>query len=192
MNRFRMVALAAVAFAVSSFGSLVMADCGGRSSCGGRTGLLARLHAKKQACGGGLMAKLQARKAAKCSAAPSCCEPAPAPACGCESAPAPACGCESAPVSTGCGCGGTVYSDGGMVYSDGGMVGSVIVSGAAPCTNCGTTLDSGSVTTSSAVPPAPTTIAPAVAPATAPAVPVAPATPAVPEVPASASDVPKA
>jgi hypothetical protein len=187
MNRFRMVALAAVAFAVSSFGSLVMADCGGRSSCGGRTGLLARMHAKKAACGGGLMAKLQARKAAKCSAAPSCSAPAPAPACGCESAPAPACGCESAPVSTGCGCGGSVYSDSGMV-------GSVVVTGAAPCSNCGTTLDAGSVTTSSSVPPAPTTptVAPAAAPAAAPAVPAAPTTPAVPEAPVSASDVPKA
>jgi hypothetical protein len=61
-------------------------------NCGG--GLFAKLHAKK-ACGGGLFAKLKARQASSCCAPePVCCEPAPAPAC-CE--PAPTCGGRSRP-----------------------------------------------------------------------------------------------
>lgn len=191
MISLRMVALAGVAFVVSSFGSLATAGCHGGSSCGGRTGLLARLHAKKECSGGGLLAKLHARKAASCSAAP-------APSCA--PAPAPSCGCEATPVASGCGCSGsTVY--GSSVISDGGVTGTVIV-GSAPCTNCGTTLDSGVVTSGSAVPPAPAGVAPAApaagvapaagaAPAT-PAVPATPEAPAVPAVPGSASDVPKA
>ena len=64
MIRVRFAAFAVAAFVVSSFGSFAMADCGGSSNCGGgRTGLLARLHAKKESCGaakgcngGGLLA----------------------------------------------------------------------------------------------------------------------------------------
>jgi hypothetical protein len=54
----------------------------------------------------GLIAKLHARKASCCETAPTCCEPAPAPAPCCEPAPAPApapsCGCEVAAPSCGC------------------------------------------------------------------------------------------
>jgi hypothetical protein len=169
MISFRMVALAAVAFAVSSFGSLAMAGCGG-----GRTGLISRLHAKKSCGGGGLLAKLHARKGSGCSAATTSCEPAPASSCGCSDS-----------------------NMGGTVTSDWGTTGTVIVSGSAPCNNCGTTLDSGSISSGSANPPVPGNVysSPAsavpVAPAT-PATPAVPTAPAVPAVPGSASDVPKA
>lgn len=93
--------------------------CEPAPSCGGMS--------KKNACGGGLFARLKAKRAAKCSApAPVCCEPAPvccepAPVC----APAPVC-CEPAPVccettpvyeAAPC-CGSEVVSGGQMVYGE--------------------------------------------------------------------------
>ena len=155
-------------------------ECGGASDCGGRVGLLARLHAKRAAkgcdgaaadccgtepapscggdscggksCGGGLLARHRARKAARraCGEAASCCAPAPA-ACGCDVAPASGCGCEST-AAPACGC-------------DSGMVEGTVIMSAAPCSNCGTAVDSGVITTTPSVPPAP---------AAAPAAPASP------------------
>ena len=166
MSQFRLVVLSAVAFVAAGFGSVAMAGCGGDNGCsGGRSGLFARLHSKKAACsgavakdcsGGGLLNKIGGRRGAKCSGAvaPQC-APAPAPACntGCNTG----CGCVA--VDSGCtGCAGTT------VMSDS----SVIVE-SAPCTNCGTTVNAGTVESSTIAPPVPTAPA-AVAPAAAPAV----------------------
>lgn len=100
---------------------------------------------QKKACGGGLFAKLKARKAACCEPAPVCCEPAPvccepAPVC-CEPAPVTTC-CEPAPVADCCGstmtysapvmatsdcCGGsTMVMDGGMIMGSSVMGSSVM------------------------------------------------------------------
>ena len=182
MNKVRLASLALAAFAVS-FGSFAMADCGGRQ------GLLAKMAAKKEAgCnGGGLIAKIKAKMASRCGGAPSCCAPAPtccapaptccepaptccapaptccAPApeaasCGCAAPAAPACGC-AAPVSN-CGCGAAMNS----------YVSAPAVSSG--CSSCGTTLNSGVISSSTVVPPAP----------------AAPAAPAAPVAPASVSD----
>ena len=112
MSQLRKVVLAAVAFLAAGFGSVAMAGCGGNvggSSCGGRSGLLSKLHARKDACsgtsakscGGGLLRKLNAKRGAKCSGAASCSAPAPAPA------------CAPAPVASDCGtCSSSVASEG--------------------------------------------------------------------------------
>jgi hypothetical protein len=162
MSQFRLVVLSAVAFVAAGFGSVAMAGCGGDNGCGGgRSGLFARLHSKKAACsgavakdcsGGGLLNKIGGRRGAKCSGAvaPQC-APAPAPACNT--------GCGSVAVDSGCtGCAGTT------VMSDS----SVIVE-SAPCTNCGTAVNAGTVESSTVAPPVP------VAPGPAAPVPVAPA-----------------
>jgi hypothetical protein len=87
---------------------------------------------------------------------------------------------------------------GGTVTSDWGTTGTVMVTGSAPCNNCGTTMDSGTISSGSAVPPVPGNVysSPAsavpVAPATPAVAPATPAVPAAPAVPGSASDVPKA
>ena len=147
MNKVRLASLALAAFAVC-FGSVAMADCGGgggNNGCGGRQGLFAKLHAKKQAgcdgCnGGGLFAKLHAKKANRCGGAPSCCAPAPtccpapAPSCGC-AAPAPSCGC-AAPAAPSCGCG----------------VSAPVSTG---CSSCGTTMDAGTINTTIGAPAVP-------------------------------------
>jgi hypothetical protein len=198
MSQLRKVVLAAVAFMAAGFGSVAMAGCGGdaaASSCGGRGGLMSRLHARKDTCsgaaakncGGGLLSKLQSKRASKCSgAAASCSTPAPAPAC----APAPAGDCggvvTTTTVTSDCGCAGSATVNEGVVYES---------ASAAPCVNCATTVNSGEVTTSSSVPPAPAAAAPAAAPAAPAAVPAAaPAAPAVPEAPAApaAGEAPKA
>ena len=99
--------------------------CGGKSSCGGGlfSGRCGGREPRAKKCGGGLLAKLKAKKASCgcpepdpccapeptccapeptcCAPEPTCCAPAPAPTC-CEPAPASSCGC-AAPVSD-CGC----------------------------------------------------------------------------------------
>jgi hypothetical protein len=91
--------------------------CAPEPSCGG--GLFAKLKAKK--CGGGLFAKLKAKHAGCCEPEPVCCEPAPEPVC-CEPAPAPCCEAPvveapccgevvmEAPVEAPC-CGGEVMTE---------------------------------------------------------------------------------
>ena len=92
--------------------------CEPAPSCGGLF--------KKKACGGGLFAKLKARKAAKscCAPAPVCCEPAPV-CC----APAPVC-CEPAPVSD-C-CGGSVVMGEPMMMTEVVIESSVVAPAEAP------------------------------------------------------------
>ena len=60
MIKVRLASLALAVFVLSSVASVAMA---GHKSCGGREGILAKLHAKKEAgCnGGGLLAKLKAK-----------------------------------------------------------------------------------------------------------------------------------
>lgn len=194
MSQFRVVVLSAVAFVAAGFGSVAMAGCGGDNGCGGsRGGLLSRLHAKKSAAcsgavakdcsGGGLLNKLGSRRATKCSGAAVAnnCAPAPAASCetGCGAVESSCGGCASTAAPSGCtGCGGATVIGGESV-----MVGST-VSGAAPCTNCGTAVNAGVVESSTIAPPVPS--------APAAGAPVAPAAPAVPAAPVSASDVPKA
>ncbi len=186
MNTVRFASLALAAFAVS-FGSVAMADCGG---CGGRQGLLAKLHAKKEAgCnGGGLIAKIKEKMASKCSGAPSCCAPAPsccpapapvcavpAPSCGC-AAPAPSCGCAAPAPSCGCaapapscGCAAPAPAPSCGCGASMSMPMESYVSApsvSSGCSSCGTTMDAGVISTSTIVPPAP---------APAPAAPAAPA-----------------
>jgi hypothetical protein len=120
--------------------------CEPAPSCGGLF--------KKKACGGGLFAKLKARKAAKscCAPAPVCCEPAPAPVC-CAPAPvcyepAPVC-CEPAPVSD-C-CGGSVVMGEPMMMTEGMVIeSSVVVPAAVP-----TDLPAAAAEATSEVPPTP-------------------------------------
>lgn len=168
MNRRLVTSVAAVAMLVAAglaaqdaFAVGLLNRCGGANRCGG---LFAHARAARccgvervSHCGGGLLAKLRARRAADCcTPEPACCEPAPAPCCEpapapcCEPAPAPCCepapccgarrlrlrraACCEAPVDCG-GCGATVSG----------------------CANCGTAVDSGSIEESPAeAPPEPT------------------------------------
>lgn len=173
MIKVRLASFALAVFALSCVGSVAMADCSG-NSCGGRQGIFAKLHAAKVAgchgakagCnGGGLFARLHAKKAASsCSAPAPTCAPAPAPSCGCAApAAAPSCGCAAPAADYGyaapaaasdCGCGASMTET---------MSSYVAAPASSGCSSCGTTLDAGSVSTSSVVPPAP--VAPVAAPA---------------------------
>jgi hypothetical protein len=158
--------------------------CGGKSSCGGGlfSGRCGGREPRAKKCGGGLLAKLKAKKASCgcpepdpcctpeptcctpeptcCTPAPTCCEPAPVD-CGC-AAPAPACGGCAAPV-TDCGCATVQPSCGGCAapMSDcgcGTMMTSTIMVAPAGCTNCSQTMDGGIIYESAApaeAPPAP-------------------------------------
>lgn len=212
MNRVLVAGIAGMAMlltASTSYAGGFGRKCGGASSsCGGLlSNLGSRCREPRNTCGGGLLAKLQARKssccgvpapsccepAPTCAPAPTCCEPAPvcapaptccepAPACGGCSAPVSSCGCSApAPVMSGCSsCGSApmmMSYDSGMVYSSG-----VVTAG---CANCSQTMDSGMIIESSSpsmAPPAPAPVAdPAADAAPAASASDAPAAPAAPE-----------
>ncbi len=150
------------------------------------------VRSQKDCGGGGLLARLHAKKNDCCGApAPACC-PAPnqlaaqlqlllakhqpTPSCGCSAPVESSCGGCSAPVESSCGggCGAPVST--GCSSCGGGTV----VSGG--CSNCSSTMDAGAISVESSSPSSAPVISAPAAPA-AGAAPAAPAAPATPEPP---------
>ncbi len=198
MNRVLVAGIAGLAMLLTASVTTQESHAGfGRKCCGNESGggLFSNLGSRcggrepRATCGGGLFARMHARKAARCGGAPvdTC---APAPACGGCEAPAPACGgCETAAPACG-GCETAVPACGGCAPACGGCGGQVMTSGCdgcggmvmtgvvtSGCVNCSQTMDSGVIIESSSpsvAPPAPAPIADPVPSASdAPAAPAA-------------------